>query len=104
MQKKCYRRTVLFAKQNFSTLKQTSLFQQIFFDTLLTYLPSFFPGAECRREVVSTDDGISDDGGDSDIGGAAICVCKEGHTGDPDSEEGCKRDLVNDTNYFFGKN
>ncbi len=54
----------------------------------------FSPGAECRREVVSTDDGISDDG-DSDAGrGAAICVCKEGHTGDPDSEEGCKRDLV----------
>ncbi len=51
--------------------------------------------------MVSTDDGISD-GDDSDAGrGAAICVCKEGHTGDPDSEEGCKRDLVNDTNYFF---
>ncbi len=84
----------IICQTKFFYVKADELFSANIFYTLLTYFPSFFSGAECRREVVSTDDGISDDD-DSDAGrGAAICVCKEGHTGDPDSEEGCKRDLV----------
>ncbi len=41
------------------------------------------PNAVCRREVSASRD---------DDGGNTICVCADGHTGDPDSAEGCTPD------------
>ena len=41
------------------------------------------PNAECKREV------ITGSGDLRDLSDATICVCREGYTGDPDSDLGC---------------
>jgi len=46
------------------------------------------PNADCRHEL-NLRPLSGDDGGDEASHGETICVCREGHTGDPDSDEGC---------------
>ena len=49
------------------------------------------PNAECRHEVRP----IGDE--DATMPGATICVCRDGHTGDPDDlERGCAIDMRKD--------
>ena len=49
------------------------------------------PNAECRHEVRPIGDQ------DATMPGATICVCRDGHTGDPDDlERGCAIDMRKD--------
>ena len=64
------------------------MFQIIFFFSIL----QCGPNAECRHEVFRGEG----------AGSETICVCKEGYSGDPDSQRGCNEHTTSPGTNFTG--